>query len=63
MDTEIVINSGLVTPKVAAKVLGVSTYTVYRWLKRGWLDGITLPNGTKRVSWTSLNRVLTESTR
>jgi excisionase family DNA binding protein len=49
---------GLVTAREAAKLLGVSKCTVYRWLKRGWIVGITLPNGTKRIPRVSIERML-----
>ena len=49
---------GLLTPKEAAKLLEVSRCTVYRWLKRKWLIGIRLPNGTVRIPRASIDVVL-----
>ncbi len=49
---------GLLTPKEAAKLLGVSRGTIYRWVKRKWLAYIELPNGTIRVQRQSINSVL-----
>lgn len=48
----------LLTPKEAAKVLGVSRCTVYRWLKRGWLTEISLPSGCIRIPRASVDVVL-----
>jgi excisionase family DNA binding protein len=47
-----------VTPKEAAKILGISNATIYRWLKRGWINGIILPNGYIRISRIALSRIL-----
>ena len=49
---------GLLTPKEAAKVLGVSRCTIYRWLGRNWLVKVVLPNGTIRIPRTSIDTVL-----
>jgi len=48
----------LLTPKEAAKMLGVSRCTIYRWLKRGWLIKIYLPNGCIRIPQGSIDVVL-----
>ena len=48
----------LLTPKVAAKVLGIARCSVYRWLKNGWIIGITLPNGTIRIPKAVVERIL-----
>ncbi len=50
--------SEIMTTKEAAKLLGMSRCSVYRWLNRGWITGITLPNGTIRVIRTSIDKVL-----
>lgn len=39
----------LLTVKRAAKELGMSKCSVYRWVKRGWLSYVRLPNGTIRI--------------
>jgi len=53
-----VIVSELLTTKEAAKLLGVARCTIYRWLNRHWITGITLPNGTIRVIRDSIDKVL-----
>ena len=47
------------TIKQAAGELSVSRCTVYRWVKRGWLSFVRLPNGTIRIHWDSVNKILT----
>jgi predicted site-specific integrase-resolvase len=47
-----------VPAKEAAKILGVSTCTIYRWRRRGWIDGVTLPNGTIRIPNGAIERIL-----
>lgn len=39
-----------ITPKEAARILNISNSTIYRWIKRGWVNGIVLPNGYIRLS-------------
>jgi excisionase family DNA binding protein len=51
-----------VSAKEAAEILGISKCTLYRWLKRGWIVGTTLPNGTIRIAGSALDRVLNGST-
>lgn len=48
----------LVTTKEAAKLLGISRCTLYRWLKRDWITGIKLPNGTIRIARVSIDRAM-----
>ena len=48
----------LLTTEEAAKMLGISQYSVYRWCKRGWLASIKLPNGTIRIERASLDNAL-----
>lgn len=48
----------LLTVKQAAKELGMSKCSVYRWVKRGWLLWIRLPNGTIRILLASVIAVL-----
>jgi len=48
----------LLTPKEAAKVLGIARCSIYRWIKNGWIVGITLPNGTIRIPKAVVERVL-----
>lgn len=48
-----------VSAREAAAMLGISKCTLYRWIKRGWITGIALPNGTIRISLEELNEILT----
>lgn len=48
----------LLTVKEAAKMLGVSRWTIYRWLQREWIVGITLPNRQKRILRASIVNLL-----
>ncbi len=48
----------LLTVKQAAKELDISKCSVYRWVKRGWLAYVKLPNGTIRILQISVNTVL-----
>ncbi len=53
------IRNELITTKEAARLLHVSRCTIYRWLKRDWLVGITLPNGTIRIARMSVEKAMT----
>lgn len=48
----------LLTVKQTAKVLGMSKCSVYRWVKRGWIAYVKLPNGTIRILQTSIDVIL-----
>ncbi len=48
----------LLTTREAAKLLGLARCTIYRWLSRGWIVGITLPNGTIKIPKSSINKLL-----
>ena len=48
----------LLTVKRAARELGMSKCSIYRWVKRGWLAYIRLPNGTIRIPRTAIIVVL-----
>ena len=50
----------LVSVKEAAKALGISKCSLYRWRKRGWIAGIMLPNGTIRIPQAALDRILAD---
>ncbi len=52
------VRTDFVTAKEAAVLLHLSKWSVYRWLKRGWLDGVMLPNGTIRITLSSINQAL-----
>lgn len=49
----------LLTVKQAARTLGMSKCSVYRWVKRGWFVSYTLPNGTIRIPRDCVDRILT----
>ena len=48
----------LLTVKQAAKELGISKCTIYRWVKREWIVYMRLPNGTIRIPPASIRNVL-----
>lgn len=57
-----VTNTGLpdlLTVKQAAKELGMSKCSVYRWVRRNWIVCVRLPNGTIRIPQSSIFRILT----
>ena len=51
----------LLTVKQAAKELNMSKCSIYRWVKRGWIKYVRLPNGTIRIIRTSVNGILAGS--
>ena len=53
-----VIDNGLLTPKEAAKLLGIARCSLYRWIKRDLIAHIYLPNGTIRIPKAVVERVL-----
>jgi excisionase family DNA binding protein len=46
------------TPKEAARQLGISNATIYRWLKNNWINGIRLPNGYIRIPRVEVEKIL-----
>jgi len=44
----------LLTVKQAAKELGISKCSVYRWVKRRWIGYLRLANGTIRIPRTEI---------
>uniref|UniRef100_A0A6M3J4B1 Putative DNA binding, helix-turn-helix domain containing protein n=1 Tax=viral metagenome TaxID=1070528 RepID=A0A6M3J4B1_9ZZZZ len=52
------ITNGLLTPREAAKLLKISKCSTYRWIKRGWLPKVTMPNGTFRIPRVVVDRIL-----
>lgn len=44
-----------VTTRAAAKLCGVSIFSIQRWFDEGRLTGSTLPGGRRRISVTSMN--------
>jgi excisionase family DNA binding protein len=55
-------STGLVSPCVAARTLGVSTSTVRRWIAEGRLAASRTPGGHRRVSLAELRRAVLSST-
>ena len=47
-----------VTPREAALVIGVSKATLYRWIKRGWIKYLRLPNGYIRITKDELENTI-----
>ena len=47
-----------VTTREAAKVCGVSIFSVQKWFDKGLLTGSTLPGGWRRISLESLNQLM-----
>lgn len=41
-----------------ARLFGVSTQTVYRWERRGWITPIRLPSGDRRFSLREIEALL-----
>jgi excisionase family DNA binding protein len=50
--------SEMITPGEAAKILGVSTDTVGRYLDRGIIEGHRTPGGQRRVNRDSVESVI-----
>ena len=49
----------LLTLKRAAKKLGISKCTLYRWVDKDWIGYVRLPNNTIRIPQASIDSVLT----
>jgi predicted site-specific integrase-resolvase len=49
--------SAFVNPSVAGQLVGVSRFTILRYLKAGAVQGIRLPSGHWRVSLASVLRL------
>lgn len=52
----------MLTPKEAAKMLGITTATLYRWLKDGTVPGVKLENGRWMVERQALKENAPERT-
>ena len=50
--------AGSVSTMQAARMCGVSTFSVQRWFDQGMLQGTTLPGGRRRISGASLERFM-----
>lgn len=54
-------NETLYSPREVARILGVNTYTVRKWLRDGTMTGIKIGEGKHwRITKTELDRVLQE---
>lgn len=42
----------------AKELLGISRWSVYKWIDRGWLEAVKLRNGTFRISKDSVMKAL-----
>lgn len=40
-----------------AKILGCSYYTIYKWIRRGWIKVVQLPNRRYRISEEEVERL------
>ena len=50
----------LLRPDEVAKILGVSRWTVYRWVKEGRLEATKVGRGTLRIFAHSVERLIQE---
>jgi excisionase family DNA binding protein len=48
----------LYTTAEVCKILRVSRSSLYRWIKKGWISVIVLPNGQIRVPSTEVEKLL-----
>lgn len=55
--------SKFLTPKKAAKELGISTVTLYRWEKANKINMIYTPNGRRRIPLSEIARILGKTQR
>ena len=46
------------SPRELADALGMARPTIIRWLKRGWVEHTTLPNGRRLIHPSELERLL-----
>ena len=46
------------SPRELADALGMARPTIIRWLKRGWIEHTTLPNGRRLIHPSELERLL-----
>jgi excisionase family DNA binding protein len=49
----------LYTVEEVSQMLQIGKHTVYRWIKRGWIKAVVLPNGQIRIPKKEIDRVLT----
>jgi len=48
----------LYTLEEVAKMLGLSRRTMYRWVRRGWISIVVLPNGQIRVPSSEIEKLV-----
>ena len=46
------------TVRATARRLRISRYAVYKWIERGWLEAVKLPNGDYRILKSSVDKAL-----
>ena len=46
------------SPRELADALGMAKPTIVRWLKRGWVEHTTLPNGRRLIPSSELERLI-----
>ncbi|KKL16986.1 hypothetical protein LCGC14_2490090 [marine sediment metagenome] len=51
----------LLTLKKAAKKLGISKCTLYRWVNKDWIRYVRLPNSSIRIPQDAIDSILTGS--
>lgn len=51
--------TGQLTPREAAKLLGITAQTIYRWIRTGKLTYTRLPSGLYRIPRSEIERILT----
>lgn len=47
----------LLKPSKVAKLLGVDTHTIYRWIEKGYIAAIRLPSGQLRIPSSEVERI------
>lgn len=48
----------LLKPSSVAKLLGVDTHTIYRWIEKGYITAVRLPSGRLRIPSNEVERIL-----
>jgi len=48
----------LYTVEEVSQMLNVCKHTIYRWIRRGWIRAIVLPNGQIRIPKKELDKLL-----
>ena len=53
--------SPLIRPTEAARLLGITKQTVHRYLESGYLTGVRLPGGARRIHRESVEKFLEDN--